>query len=392
MIERVGNACCGCAACANVCPKQCIAMEANEEGFLYPKVREDACVHCGACEKVCPVLHPEPAGTDLNEVWAASATDPEILRQSSSGGLFSLLAQACLDAGGCVFGAAFAPDMRTVRHTMAETPDELAALRGSKYMQSEIGDCYTKVREQLKSGRQVLFAGTPCQVAGLRRFLGRDEDNLLLVDLICHGTPSALLWQKFLASVEKKTGGKAVAASFRHKKNGWQTFGTNIDFSNRPSYYQTFKTDPYMRVFLRNTCLRESCYRCAVKEAGLASDITIGDFWGVRKAAPEMNNEMGVSLALIHTEKGKARFGQILPALSAKEVDEESAMRENPLCRHSAARPKARDRMYKDLRTLDWARMEKKYAEVGLKAQIRKKLGKSVFGKLYRAVVLRSRA
>lgn len=387
MISKVGNDCCGCAACANVCPKKCIQMKANKEGFLYPKVLADACIKCGACEKVCPVLYSEPEKkADREETWAVSALDPEILRVSSSGGMFTVLAQKCLNEGGCVFGAAFSEDMRTVRHVMVETMEELNTLRGSKYIQSEIGDCYTAVRDQLKAGRRVLFTGTPCQTAGLKNFLGREYDNLLTVDLICHGAPSALLWQKYLDAKEKEMGGKAVTANFRSKKNGWRAFGMQIDFHNGLSSYQTISKDPFLQIFLKNASLRESCYHCAVKKKdGFISDITMGDFWGVEKAAPEMDNPMGVSLALIHTENGMRYFEQIKAAFYAKKVNKESALRLNPVYRQSVIRPKKRDRIYADLKSKDWNTISKKYMSDSLKVTIRRKLSKSFLGKLVRA-------
>ncbi len=385
-IEHVGKDCCGCGACANICPKRCIAMKADEEGFLYPKVMADGCIKCGACEKVCPVLHSEPENEeDRDETWAASVLDPEILRVSSSGGMFTVLAQNCLNEGGCVFGAAFSEDVRTVRHVMVETMEELNTLRGSKYIQSEIGGCYTAVRDQLKVGRRVLFTGTPCQTAGLKCFLGREYDNLLTVDLICHGAPSALLWQKYLDAKEQEMGGKAVTANFRSKKNGWRGYGMQIGFNNGLSSYQTIGKDQFLQIFLKNASLRESCYHCAVKrKAGFISDITIGDFWGVEKAAPEMDNTMGVSLSLIHTGKGKRYFEQIKAALYAKKVDKETALRLNPVYRQSVIRPKKRDRIYTDLRTKDWNKILRKYMSDSLKVRIRRKLSKSFLGKLVR--------
>ena len=386
-IEHVRKDCCGCGACANICPRHCIAMKADEEGFLYPKVIADACIQCGACENVCPTLHSKPeTAADLDEVWAASVLDSDILRVSSSGGLFTALAVDFLKEGGCVFGAAFSEDQRTVRHVMVETMDGLSALRGSKYMQSETGGCYAAVRDQLKTGRRVLFTGTPCQTAGLKRFLGREDDNLLLVDVICHGAPSALLWQKYLEAEEKKADGKAVAVSFRSKKNGWKSFGMQIDFSNGFTSYRTISKDSYLQIFLKNASLRESCYRCTVKnKAGCISDITIGDFWGVEKVEPEIDNPMGVSLALVHTRNGMMHFERIKPALRAKKVDEETALRQNPVYRRSVDRPKNRNQIYKDLKLKDWDTIAKKYMEDSLKVKVRRTLSKSFLGRLIRA-------
>ena len=188
-----GIACCGCTACISICSQQCIVMRRNEEGFLYPQVLNESCVHCGLCLKVCPILQTEGWGKyDFREAWGVTTKDNNILLNSSSGGLFTALAETVLAENGCVFGAAFADDYQTVCHVMVENREKLSMLRGSKYIQSEMGNCYIAVKEQVKNDRKVLFTGTPCQIDGLRRFLGTDSDKVFFVDVICHGVPSAV--------------------------------------------------------------------------------------------------------------------------------------------------------------------------------------------------------
>ena len=188
--------CCGCAACVQRCPKQCIAMEADGEGFLYPLVDTDKCINCSLCEKVCPMLNPGEERVPLH-TYAARCTDEGIRRDSSSGGVFSVLAGEVLAGGGVVFGARFDDDWGVV-HDFCTTPKGLAAFRGSKYVQSNIGDSYLRTEAFLKEGRRVIFSGTPCQIAGLKRFLRREYDNLLAVEVACHGVPSPLVWRRYL--------------------------------------------------------------------------------------------------------------------------------------------------------------------------------------------------
>lgn len=192
-------ACCGCKACAAVCPKKCIKMVTDREGFWYPEVDQSACINCGKCERVCPVLNrkkrqPRKFG---RKAYAAINTDPEIRFQSSSGGIFTAIAEAIIDRGGVVFGAAFDKEF-AVRQVFAETKEDLAAFRGSKYVQSDMGDAYSSVLRFLQSGRIVLFSGTPCQIGALKSFLGKEYPNLITVDLICHGVPSPMVWEKYV--------------------------------------------------------------------------------------------------------------------------------------------------------------------------------------------------
>ena len=363
-------------------------MTANEEGFLYPKIREEECIHCGLCEKTCPVMHnPDyPDDIVLREAWGAVIKNREILLESSSGGLFTALAQAIIASGGCVFGAALSDDFQAVRHVISENIEDLARLRGSKYIQSETGDIYRQVQDQLKMGREVLFSGTPCQIAGLKRFLGKDDDRLLLVDVICHGTPPASLWQKYLGHIEERMRGKAKEVYFRHKRNGWRKFGMQISKDKGICYYRSLQRDPYLKMFLRNVCLRESCYNCSVKARDDISDITIGDFWGVEKILLDWDSELGVSLALIHTEKGKKRFEEIKSVLRTAEVDYNSALKGNPVFNQSVSRPPQRDSFFLDMRNSSWRELEKRYARESVKIMIRRAVGKSLPGKVLSAI------
>lgn len=391
MIDIVAKACVGCSACASICPRQCIRMVSDHEGFLYPKIQMETCVQCGSCEKACPVLHrPESLDNGFEQAWGAVNKDTEILLESSSGGLFTALGQAVLDEGGCIFGAAFDSVFKAVHHIMVDNVNDLALLRGSKYIQSEMGDAYIKVREQLAKKRKVLFSGTPCQVAGLRGFIGREDDNLILVDVICHGAPSALLWQYYLEEQKKKIGENVKEVSFRNKLKGWHSYGLMITTYNNKQYYRSFQEDPFMKMFLRNYSLRESCYQCSIKEIGGVSDITIGDFWNVEKVVPEMDDFRGVSLGLVHSDKGSCLFERVRKQLVLKEVEYEKAVSGNSAFSQSVSRPKERDAFYCDLTTFRWNKMKKKYGHDPIKTVIRRKISATVFGDIWRSIIKRT--
>lgn len=316
--------CCGCNACVQVCPKQCISMKEDREGFLYPEVDKDICVDCHLCEKVCPVLNQGKERKPL-KVYAAKNKDEEIRRQSSSGGIFTLLAEQVIDEGGVVFGARFNENWEVV-HSYTETKEGLAAFRGSKYVQSRIGDNYKKAEEFLKSGRKVLFSGTPCQIAGLNLYLRKEYENLLTVDFICHGVPSPGVWREYLKEeIARQCDGKnsvlshpiekekirVKGISFRDKKLGWKKYsfvltlsvpdGHGVENTVLPS--EPLNKNLFLRGFLADLYLRPSCYACPAKCLKSGSDVTIGDFWGIEKVMPEMDDDKGVSVVMMNRDR-----------------------------------------------------------------------------------------
>lgn len=356
--------CCGCHACAQICPRQCITMRQDTEGFLYPQIDEAACIHCNLCEKVCPILHSQQEPKDkAPEAYAAINRDDEIRSQSSSGGVFTLLAEYILEQGGVVFGAAMADDQHSVRHIAVETLEKLAPLRGSKYLQSTIDNTYNEAKQALQAGRKVLFTGTPCQIEGLKSFLqGREYPNLYCMDVICHGVPSPLVWQTYVSEQETRAGAPARRTFFRHKKYGWKTFALLLEFSNNKAYECVLSKDAFMQAFLQNACLRPSCHACHFKKLNRVSDITVADYWGVQSQQPDMDDDKGTSLVLLHSSKGQQFLNAVREELRLKPVQAEQALKGNSAMTRSAAPHKNRQLFFANLGTLPFEELVRKYA------------------------------
>lgn len=313
MINIATFFCSGCSACFNICPKQCIKMLEDAEGFLYPQIDTTRCIDCGLCEKVCPALERHNHDCRPLQIYVGYNTDRDILLNSSSGGIFSLLAQQIIQAGGVVFGAKF-NDQWEVVHDYTETIDGLVAFRGSKYVQSRIGNAYRQTESFLKEGRQVLFSGTPCQIAGLRRFLRKSYDNLLTVDFICHGVPSPGIWRMYLNekiadSYDKRSQDIVHIGniSFRNKSCGWKRFSfflELIDQERSQIIIEPLEKNDYLKGFLANLYLRPSCHHCNDKEWNSGSDITIADAWGIGNYMPDFDDDTGCSVISMLTPKG----------------------------------------------------------------------------------------
>lgn len=328
--------CSGCSACANVCPKNCIKMERDETGFVYPKVDSDACINCGRCETVCPILSPAKENSPL-AVIGAKNRDESVRRTSSSGGTFFELAKEIISRGGIVYGCAL--DSKLVaRHIGVETAEDLSALKGSKYVQSDVGATYRKVKKHLIDGREVLYSGTPCQIAGLKNYLGKDYDNLLLVDVLCHGVPSPGVFEDYLAYLGEKFGAKPVSVNFRNKEKSWKRLYFEVKFENGKRYFTFCGYDRYMSMFLNNISLRPSCYDCRFTTVNRQGDITLGDFWGIGRKYPERDDDKGISLIIVNSEKGERAYGEIAEKLDAFESDIDTA--KNPQHTMSASTPK----------------------------------------------------
>lgn len=344
--------CCGCEACVQACPKQCLIFKEDEEGFLYPEVDDTLCVNCGLCEKVCPVINQADSKQPI-QCYASKNTNLAIRKASSSGGIFTLLAEEIIRQGGVVFGAKF-NEQWVVIHDYTETVEGLDAFRTSKYAQSRIGSCFRQARVFLKEGRKVLFSGTSCQIAALKLFLNHEYENLLTVDIICHGVPSPKVWRMYLDAIVKnaRKGENSVSLhpnlnvsegdatsnhlmisgiSFRDKRLGWKKFSFALTLAkakadgkqNTVLLSHIHKEDPYMKVFLSNINLRPSCYQCPAKAGKSGSDITLADYWGIEKQMPDFDDDKGVGLVVLNTRQGEEFYNKLL--LEKREVSEKDA-------------------------------------------------------------------
>lgn len=317
--------CTGCTACAQSCPKKCIVMKEDREGFLYPQIIKESCIQCGLCSKVCPSCENTGYVDYCLSAYAAYIQDEEIRLKSSSGGIFSLLAEKVLEENGIVFGAAF-DENRKVHHIGIEKMEQLDLLRGSKYMQSRIENTYCEVRKALELRRKVLFTGTGCQIAGLKSYLKKEYETLFTVDVLCHGVPSTLLWERYITEQKKKYGSELQSVYFRNKENGWKDYQVVLEFENSSRYVQNMRNDPFMQMFLSDICLRPSCHECQYKKLERPSDLTIGDAWGIGSYMPEMDDDRGTSVILVHTEKGMKAIDQLQNRMCLKEGDVEKLL------------------------------------------------------------------
>lgn len=352
--------CCGCTACVNACPGQCIVMRRDrEEGFDYPVANPDLCISCGKCDAVCPVLNP----MDAKEPAAAFAVRCEdYVGGSSSGGVFPALAKAVIDEGGVVFGAVMERDM-IVGHAEAETMEEVQRMRGSKYVQSDPYSSLWDAKEYLKAGRKVLFTGTPCQIAGLKRFLGGDHEGLLTVDVACHGVPSPGLWEMYVNALKARTQKEITSVNFRDKTRGWRRYGFTCSGAQGENVRSVRASDdPYMALFMQDMTLRPSCYDCPAREGRSGSDLTLADLWSVASSAPALNDDRGVSGVLVNTFKGREYMSRI-KAESFLELPVEAVKAENGGFAKSVAVPEKREEFFKGLGVakVDVYKLMKKY-------------------------------
>lgn len=303
--------CCGCGACSQVCPQNCIEMIADSEGFLYPRINEEKCVHCGRCYDVCHIKNGTDNKENISETFYAKTKDQDTRRKSSSGGIFSEIAKAVLMQDGVVFGAAFSEDRSQVEHIAIESRNELNKLRGSKYVQSRIGNTFIEAKKQLENGKNVLFSGTPCQIRGLKSFLKKDYENLITVEVICHGVPSQKAWETYCKYISEKNKSNVKEAFFRYKEPNWKNFSLKLIFESGSERIGSLTSDPYMQAFLKNLSLRPSCYECVCKETEGVADITLGDAWGIENYCKDLDDNMGTSIVFARSEKGRRAIENI---------------------------------------------------------------------------------
>ena len=366
--------CCGCGACMNICPKKAITMEPDPSGFLYPLIHEDLCIACEACKKVCAYQN----DTKLNEPLAAYAAvnrNEEQLQLSASGGVFSAIATKVLKENGVVFGAtlSFENGYAHSHHIAVETIEDLPKLQGSKYVQSSIGNTYKQAKDFLLSGRKVLFSGTPCQIAGLHRFLGKDYEDLLTVDVICHGVPNEVFFNGYLQEEKKKRNAKMVTGyAFRDKVKGWG-MNSRLDFLNKDntskSIYVPARLSSYYTLFLDGDTYRENCYSCKYAKKKRPSDLTIGDYWGIQAEHPELfgkngfDERKGISCILANSEKGIVIFKEIKDLIQLYESSYEKISNKNGQLKVPSKKGKARAEILKIYESGGYPVVEKWFQE-----------------------------
>ena len=349
--------CCGCNACGDVCPTRAIRFEADLEGFLHPVVDNDRCIHCGRCEKVCPSLHASDklaaVSASRPTAWAAVSKSLPVRFDSTSGGVFSTLADEILARGGFVGGAVWDEGF-TIRQIVTDSKEDIPRLRSSKYAQSDACGFYNAVSSAVKTGKPVFVCGTPCQMMALKLFVG-DPENLITADFVCRGANSPLVMRKYVEEAQANKGSHVIAIKQKSKDLGWRNLTTKFSFENGEVLYDPRSTSPFMQSYLiHNLISRESCYECKCKGVSRVVDFTLADCWGiVEKLDPDkFDHNLGTSLVLCHTEKARRLFGSIRPKLESQCVDIESVLTSRSPLLTSLDRPVAdRERFFSLLAT-----------------------------------------
>ena len=372
--------CTGCAACRNACGVGAIELIEDREGFVYPHVDQNKCVNCGKCAKSCPSLcHSKKNEYFYPDVYAAWNQDEEIRLMSTSGGVFSALAQVVIGGGGFVAGAFYDEDFH-IRHGVISSMDELPCLRQSKYAQSWIGDTFKTVRQLLKQGKTVLFCGTPCQSAGLQQFLSKEYENLYCCDFICRGVVSPKVYEKFLKDMRPSETVRLKKVHFKNKDFGWNRFSTKLTFSDGSSYHRDRDEDYYMRGYLRhNLYMRPSCHQCQYKTLPRISDISLGDFWGIKNYDSALDNEKGTSVILVNSLKGRKLLAMAQDSLILHKRSLEEVIAGNSCLLQVAEPGKYREFFFKKMDCYPFDKLilkiDRKSQQVPFQVAMRQKLG-----------------
>lgn len=355
VIEIVSDKCTGCRACEQICPQKCITMKEDQEGFLYPSIDKEKCIGCGLCQKSCHMLNEIDRKDYFSEpeVYAMKPKDENIAIQSTSGGMFAIIAKYIFDKKGIVYGCEF-DDELNARHIRIDNENDLHRLRGSKYVASNTLDTYSRVKKDLEDKNVVLYSGTGCQVAGLKSFLKKDYENLITVDLVCHGVPSQKIFSKYINWLENKLKDKVKKYDFRSKgKTRWGGgFTAKVETNSGKVKYLKADFDPYYSAFLDGKIYRESCYECKYANSERISDFTIADFWGIEKLKNKFYSDKGVSLVLINNVKAQKILLELKDIVLEKMTIEEASIK-NPNLKKPTERKFERDFIYKNLENFD---------------------------------------
>ncbi len=352
MIDKeVGDKCTGCNMCGDLCPKGAIIYYKNEEGFEFPKVDYDKCIKCGLCIKKCPALNKNIYKKMSPEPYAAWAKDDEIRLKSTSGGIYYMLAEKFILDGGYIAGSVYSDDYKSAYHVIGNTLDDLKKIMGSKYFQSSAKGIYSKIKELLDNNERVLFCGTPCQSAALQSFLNKEYKNLVIIDFICRGINSPLAFRKHIEELEEKNNSKVKLVHLKNKKTGWQSLATYIEFENGNIYHEDKTTSPWIKGFVGGGGLymRNSCHNCNFRGLPRISDITIGDFWGI-KGMKDEDMFKGISSVMINSKKGKEMFEKIKENIIFERRNLDELLSGNPAVLYSPEKNKNRDVFFRTLK------------------------------------------
>lgn len=360
--------CCGCALCEAVCPKNAITMIEND-GFKYPVINKTLCVDCGICAKKCPMNAEKETQSNCIDAFAVKHKSDDVVLNSSSGGIFTALSDKILQDGGYIIGADFDSDMNVV-HTVASTVEQRDRMRGSKYIGSDTSGIYGKIKALLKEEKPVLFTGTPCQAAAVRKAFPK-ADDLYIVDIICHGVPSAEVWKKYVEFIEKRYGKKLSFYSFRDKSlSGWRGYSAKLTFEDGTELSHNDITGSFIELFRYDVCLRPSCTNCNFTSINRQGDITIGDFWGIENVMPAISDNKGISAVMINTEKGKQLFDSVSESINKYPCTQEDIAKRQPNLFRSSSYSNKAEAFKQDLKSMPFDKVLKKYTRVGIKRRI----------------------
>lgn len=377
MIDTSNRLCTGCSACKAICPKHAIELIDDINHFKYPHIDSNKCINCGLCDKVCPLN--KNINVEIEKVFAAKSKNDDIVNSSSSGGIFYEIAKYVLNNNGYICGAGFDDEFQ-VHHIIVDNFNDLPKLMTSKYVQSRMEDTYIKVKNLLENDNQVLFSGTPCQTNGLKSYFKKEYENLICVDIICHGVPSPRIWQYELNSNKKDW--KISNINFRDKRIDWSHYGTSYKFTDGTEMFIEHNETIYSKAFLNDLCLRESCYQCKAKGNNRTSDLTLGDFWGVENSNISLSNkDRGISLIIAHNQKGLDVINKI--NVEYEEVSNE-VLKYNPSYYKYSSKIIERNKYLSKVNELNYQKLTLKMTKVGLWYKCIRKV-KNIFKKILKS-------
>ena len=378
MIENENKEnCCGCTACKNICPKNAIEMKEDEEGFLYPNIDKEKCIDCGLCKKVCPIINKVPNKPPIQqEAYVVNNKNVLVRKQSTSGGAFTAIAEYVIKNNGIVYGASFVNNFN-VQHNYTTNINDLQKFRGSKYVQSDVKNTFREVRDFLNAGKMICYSGTPCQIEGLKKYLGKEYENLITVDVVCHAVPSPLVWRKYLHYQKKKLKmNNIIQVLFRDKSKYGYKYSTMTIKADNKIYQAGVETDPFLRAFFEDLSVRPSCYNCQFKKQYRVSDFTIWDCFEVEKFDNKLDDDKGTSRILIHTKKGKKVFDEISNQFDYKKIDVDDIVQGVKEMYFSVSKNQNRENFFKDINQLEEEEFFNKYFPDNIKVKVERTIRK----------------